>query len=163
MAGLLVIIIGRCYEISSAIARSNWRKFTEVSPESYMAEPKVQTVSGTMPAIARDGLDVVFNWEAKATVQDGKQTVHVHAWATDSDNRPVQVYQFYGAIISPELGDQGHFASRVNISDYEADVVTFDVPEATDVALQVGMYLSAERDRDQDISDTGDINFPVAA
>ena len=72
-----------------------------------MAKTQTQTTSGTMPAITREGLDVLLNWEARATVQDGKETVHVHAWATDNDNNPVQVYQFFGAIISPQLGDSG--------------------------------------------------------
>ncbi|MCU1292200.1 MAG: hypothetical protein JWP08_1050 [Bryobacterales bacterium] len=128
-----------------------------------MSEPRTQTVSGVMPAIDRDGRNLLLNWEARASEQDGKETVHVHAWATDEDNNPVQVYQFYGAIISPQLGDHGQFRSRSNISDYEADVATFDVPEATDVGLQVGMMLSEEHSRDQAITDFGNINFPSAA
>jgi hypothetical protein len=128
-----------------------------------MAEPHTQTVSGVVPAIDRDGRNVALNWEAKATEQDGKETVHVHAWATDDDDNAVQVYQFYGTIISPQLGDAGQFRSRTNISDYDADVATFDVPQATDVGLQVGMLLSEEHSRDQAITDVGNINFPSSA
>ena len=91
-----------------------------------MDETQRQTASGTMPAINREGENVLLNWEAKATVQDGKEIVHVHAWATNED------------------------------------IVTFDVPEPTDGGLQVGMYLSEEKSRDQAITDVGNINFPSA-
>lgn len=125
-----------------------------------MAEAQTQTVSGTVPAITREGDNIVLNWEAKASARDGKETVHVHAWASDADNNAVQVHQFYGQVISPQLGDRGQFHSELNVSDYEADVATFEVPQATDVALQVGMYLSSEKSRDQAVSDSGNINFP---
>jgi hypothetical protein len=129
-----------------------------------MSEPQIQTASGTMPAITREGGNVLLNWEAQATVQDGKETVHVHAWATDENNQAVPVYQFYGAVISPQLGDTGQFSSPLHVADYEADIATFDVPEPTDVGLQVGMYLSEEKSRDQAITDVGNINFsmPIA-
>jgi len=126
-----------------------------------MSEPRNETVSGTMPAITRDGQDIVFNWEARASAKDGKETVHVHAWTTDAENNPVQVYQFYGAIISPQLRDRGQFKSPLNVSDYAGDVVSFDVPEPTDVGLQVGMLLSGEKSRDQAITDVANINFPA--
>jgi hypothetical protein len=128
-----------------------------------MSEARMQTVSGTMSATTRDGREIVLNWEARASVQDGKETVHVHSWTTDADNNPVQVYQFYGAIISPQLGDRGQFKSPLNVSDYEADVASFDVPEATDVGLQLGMLLSQEKNRDQAVTDVANINFPSAA
>lgn len=124
-----------------------------------MPEPQTQTVSGTMPAVDREGRQLILNWEAKASVQDGKETVHVHSWATDADNNLAPVYQFYGAIISPQLGDRGQFHSPLNVSDYESDVATFDVPEPTDVGLQVGMLLSDEKSRDQAVTDVANINF----
>jgi hypothetical protein len=127
-----------------------------------MSEPRIQTVSGTVPAITREGGNVLLTWEAKATAQDGKETVHIHAWATDEDNQAFPVYQFYGAVISPQLGDAGQFRSPLHVADYEADIATFDVPEPTDVGLQVGMYLSEEKSRDQAITDVGNINFPMA-
>ena len=125
-----------------------------------MGETQMQTISGTMPAINREGENVLLNWEAQATVQDGKETVHVHAWATNEDNQAIPVYQFYGAVISPQLGDAGQFHSSTDVAEYEADIATFDVPEPTDVGLQVGMYLSEEKSRDQAITDVGNINFP---
>jgi hypothetical protein len=135
------------------------------SQKKTMAEPITQTVSGTMPAIARDGSDVVLNWEARASFADGKETVHVHAWCTDSANNPFEVYQFHGTIISPQLGQEhGQFRSPLNVSDYQAEVATFDAPgQPIDVGLQVGMRLSEERNRDQDVTDVGNINFPLAA
>ena len=112
-----------------------------------------------MPATDREGRDIVLNWEARASVTDGKETVHLHSWATDADNNGVRIYRFYGAIISPQLGDRGQFKSPLNLSDYDADVVTFDVPAPTDVGLQVGMLISEERTRDQAVTDVANINF----
>jgi hypothetical protein len=126
-----------------------------------MSETQIQTVSGTMPAVNREGENVLLNWEGRATVQDGKETIHIHAWATDDDGQAISVYQFHGAVISPQLGDAGQFHSPAHVSDYEADIITFDVPEPTDVGLRVGMYLSEEKNRDQSISDVGNINFPM--
>ncbi len=128
-----------------------------------MSGARTQTVSATMPGISRDGREIILNWEAKASVQNGKETVHVHAWATDDNNNPVQVYRFYGAIISPQLGDRGQFQSPLNVSDYEADVASFDVPEPADVGLQVGMLLSEEKTRDQAITEVANINFPIGS
>lgn len=124
-----------------------------------MPEVQTQTASGTMPAISRDGRDLLLNWEAKESVQDGKETVHIHTWTTDNDNNAVQVHQFFGTIISPRIGHSGAFHSPLNVSDYEADVTVFDVPEPLDVGLQVGMLLSDEKNRDQSITDVGNINF----
>src|SRR4051812_28659529 len=121
--------------------------------EQSMRETQIQTVSGTMPAINREGENVLLNWEAKATVQEGKETVHIHAWATNEDSQAIPVYQFHGAVISPQLGDAGQFHSPTHITDYEADIITFDVPKPTDIGLQVGMYLSEEKSRDQSITD----------
>jgi hypothetical protein len=47
----------------------------------------------------------------------------------------------------------------LNVSDYEADVATFDVPEPVDVGLQLGMLISQEKVRAQAITDVGSINF----
>lgn len=125
-----------------------------------MSDTKTQTVSGVTPAITAEGQDILLNWEARASVQDTKETVHIRAWSTYADDNPAQVYQFFGNIISPQLGDSGHFTSPLNVSVFEADVATFDVPQPTDVGLQVGMRLSPEANRDQVISDVGNINFP---
>ena len=40
-----------------------------------------------------------------------------------------------------------------------AESPVFDVPEPLDVGLQVGMLLSDEKNRDQSITDVGNINF----
>ena len=129
--------------------------------EQTKGETQVQTVSGTVPAINREGENVLLNWEARATVREGKETVHIHAWATDEDDQSIPVYQFHGAVISPQLGDAGQFHSSTHIADYEADIITFDVPQPTDVGLRIGMYLSEEKNRDQSITDVGNINFPT--
>jgi hypothetical protein len=132
-----------------------------MAEEQTMSETQMQTVSGTVPAVTREGQNIVLNWEAKGTVQEAKETVHVRAWATNEDNQAVPVYQFHGAVISPQFGDAGRFHSPTHVADYEADILTFDVPEPTDIGLQVGMYLSEEKNRDQSITDVGDINFPA--
>lgn len=113
-----------------------------------------------MPAINREGENVLLSWEARATVREGKETVHIRAWATDEDEQAIPVYQFHGAVISPQLGDAGQFHSPTNVPAYEADIITFDVPQPIDVGLRVGMHLSEEKNRDQSITDFGNINFP---
>jgi hypothetical protein len=115
-----------------------------------MSGTQTQTVSGTMPAVTREGQDVLLNWEARASVQDGKQTVHLRAWSTYVDDNPVQVYQFFGKIVSPQLGDSGSFSSPLNVSVFDADLATFDVPQPVDVGLQIAMRLSPETNRDQE-------------
>lgn len=129
-----------------------------------MTPIKTQTVSGTQPAITRDDQNVVLNWEAKASTDEGRnETVHIRMWATDEADRPAEIYQFFGEITSPDLGHRGHFNSPQHVSTFEQDVAKWQVPDSSepvDVGLRIGMLLSEERTRDQAVTDVGNINFP---
>jgi hypothetical protein len=128
-----------------------------------MTQIKTQTVSGTQPAITRDDQSVILNWEAEAKTDDGRnETVHVRMWATDDENRPAEIYQFFGEITTPDLGRRGDFNSPRGVSVFEGDIAKWQLPdpsEPVDVGLRVGMLLSEEHSRDQAVTDVGNINF----